>query len=313
MTHHGGCRRMTVGIVFDVSRPGGSLGTVANRRAHPTNQSAPPAPLGSLSDLRRQYVERAEPLPLPMERALRTDGRRGAIQILEAVERRRRRNRVEGQRLRHLLRYENALWADGVEHVAGVDEAGMSPLAGPVVAGAVILEHGWREEGVDDSKKLKVEVRERLAEVIKRHAIAWAVGLVDPREIERINIYHAGLLAMQRAVENLATRPDHLLIDARRLKNLTIPQQGIVKGDAVSLTIAAASIIAKTTRDRIMVNYDREFPGYGFARHKGYPVREHYAALAQLGACPIHRRCFEPVRAVLNESAQTELFADATT
>jgi ribonuclease HII len=253
----------------------------------------------SLLEIRRLYVERERALPAEIEALLRADPRKGAQAILAAVERRRREHRAEGQRLRHLLRYEQALWSAGITLVAGVDEAGMSPLAGPVAAGAVIFAPGSRIPGVDDSKKLDAKTRERLAIAIKVQALAWGVGFATHEEIDRINIYWAGLLAMRRAIEALAKVPEHLLIDARRLKDVAIAQQSIVKGDAKSLSIAAASILAKTARDAHMVELDAEHPGYGFARHKGYPVREHVDALERLGACPVHRRSFDPVRRVL--------------
>jgi ribonuclease HII len=253
----------------------------------------------TLAELKRRHVDEGRPLPAALEAALRSDPRRGARVILDAIERRRRANRAEGQRLRRLLQYEQALWADGVVHVAGVDEAGMSPLAGPVVAGAVILPQGFRARGIDDSKKLDAATRERLAEVIRREAVAWGIGRAEPDEIDRINIYRAGLLAMRRAVEALSPAPEALLIDARSLRELPLPQQAIVKGDQKSMSIAAASILAKTTRDAHMCELDARYPGYGFARHKGYPVREHYEALRRLGVLPVHRRSFAPVRQAL--------------
>jgi ribonuclease HII len=249
-----------------------------------------------LAEIRARYVERRRPLPAQLEAALRADPRPGARAILAAVERRRHENRCEGQRLRVMLRYECALWDAGVTLVAGVDEAGMSPLAGPVAAAAVILPPGARIPEVDDSKKLDAATRERLAPEIKALALAWEVAFVEPEEIDRINIYWAGVLAMQRAVLALSPGPEHLLIDARRLKELALPQQRIVKGDEKSLSIAAASILAKTARDARMVALDQRYPGYGFAVHKGYPVRAHLRALARLGPCDAHRRSFAPVR-----------------
>lgn len=266
----------------------------------------------ALADIRRRYVEGGRPLPQKLETALREDPRREAKAILAAVEKRRRANRAEGQRLRRLLKFEQELWATGVTRIAGVDEAGMSPLAGPVVAGAVILPVGWRHAGIDDSKKLDAAERDRLAVAIKASAVAWSVGIVPHDEIDRINIYRAGLLAMKRAVESLAPEPEHLFIDARRLDDVAIPQKSIVHGDALSFSIAAASILAKTTRDAMMVELDGRYPGYGFARHKGYPVRAHYAALDRLGACEIHRRSFGPVRRALGlDPVQMEMFAAA--
>ena len=253
----------------------------------------------TLAQIRRRYVVDGRPLDAAMEAALKADPRNGAKAILEAVARRRFENRSEGQRLRTLLRYETQLWNTGVQHVAGVDEAGMSPLAGPVAAAAVILAPGARISGVDDSKKLDAAERERLAVEIKATALAWSVGFAEVEEIDTINIYWAGLLAMRRAVEGLSQKPGHVLFDGRRLKDLAIPQQAIVRGDCKSLTIAAASILAKTARDAVMHGLDAKFPGYGLAKHKGYPVSEHLSTLKKLGASPIHRRSFAPVRLVL--------------
>jgi ribonuclease HII len=262
-----------------------------------------------VAELRERFVERGRPLPAGCEEALRDDPRAGARAVYEAVLRRRRENRAEGQRLRHLLRYETELWERGVLHVAGVDEAGMAPLAGPVVAAAVILPRDFRPRGIDDSKVVDAAERERLAVEIKAAAVCWSVGVATVEEIDAINIYRAGLLAMTRAVEGLATRPEHVLIDARRLPQVDLPQQGIIHGDALSLTIAAASILAKTTRDATMTAHDAVWPGFGFARHKGYPTAEHFAAIAARGVCPLHRRSFAPVRQALGlEPVQAELF-----
>jgi ribonuclease HII len=211
-----------------------------------------------------------------------------------------------------MLRYEQALWNDGVSAIAGVDEVGMSPLAGPVIAAAVILPVGYRIREVDDSKKLDRETRERLSETLRADAVCWAIGRAEPEEIDRINIYHAGLLAMRRAVEGLSRPAEHLLIDARKLKELTVPQTRIVHGDAESFSIAAASIVAKVHRDALMVELDRKYPGYGFAKHKGYPVKQHYRALDELGATPVHRRSFRPVQEALGlVPKQQELFPPA--
>lgn len=252
-----------------------------------------------LSELRRRFVVEGRRLDGATEAALRADPRPGAALILEAVARRRAENRSEGQRLRKLLQYESPLWRAGVLHVAGVDEAGMSPLAGPVAAAAVVFAPGFRLVGIDDSKKLDARKRERLAADIKQHSVAWSVAYAEVDEIDTLNIYWAGLLAMRRALSALSVAPEHVLIDARRLPELTVPQQRIIKGDAKSLTIAAASILAKTARDARMRQLDAQYPGYSFAKHKGYPVREHVAALQQLGATPVHRRSFAPVREAL--------------
>jgi ribonuclease HII len=253
----------------------------------------------TLAELRYNYLTLGRPLSAEAERWLKADGRPGALAILTAINKRRFANRSEGQRLRKLLRYETLLWEAGQLVIAGVDEAGMSPLAGPVAAAAVVLKPGTRIAGIDDSKKLDAASRNELAAEIKRKAACWSVAFAEVEEIDTINIYWAGLLAMRRAVAALSTSPQHLLIDARRLKDVDLPQQAIIKGDGKSASIAAASIIAKVTRDTLMKSLDRRHPGYGFANHKGYPVREHYAALKKLGACPAHRRSFGPVREAL--------------
>ncbi len=258
----------------------------------------------TLSEIRARYVDRGRSLPTEIELALRRDQRAGARSLLESVERRRRERRAEGQRLRHMLEFERQLWQREVTLIAGVDEAGMSPLAGPVAAAAVVLEPGWRSPGINDSKQVNPELRAELASVIQREARAWAVAFVEPDEIDRLNIYWAGIAAMRRAVETLTLTPQHLLIDARTLREVPIEQTRIVKGDERSLSIAAASILAKTARDARMVEYDRQFPGYGFAQHKGYPVRAHVAALRKRGPCPIHRTSFAPVRAALERRAR---------
>jgi ribonuclease HII len=252
-----------------------------------------------LADIRRRFVLEACPLDAETEAALRADPRPGAKAILAAVARRRSESRAEGQRLRHLLRFERALWTAGIVHIAGVDEAGMSPLAGPVAAAAVVFAPGSRIPGVNDSKKLDAATRDGLAAEIKERAIAWSVAFAEVAEIDTVNIYQAGLLAMRRAIDGLSVAPQHVLIDARRLKELPMPQQPIVKGDCKSLTIAAASILAKTARDALMCELDTAYPGYGFSKHKGYPVREHLAAIKRLGVSPIHRRSFAPIRLAL--------------
>jgi ribonuclease HII len=244
----------------------------------------------------RARLESGASLPRQVEAALRADPRPSARALVRVLDERRRANRAEGQRLRHMLRFERELWERRLTLVAGVDEAGMSPLAGPVSAAAVILKVGWRAPHVNDSKQLAPRERELLAGLIRREAHAYAVAFVEPEEIDRLNIYWAGLLAMQKAVEALGVAPEHLLIDARRLRQLEVAQTRIVHGDALSLSIAAASILAKTARDARMVEYDGQYPAYGFAQHKGYPVRQHLLALQEHGPCAIHRRSFAPVR-----------------
>jgi len=266
----------------------------------------------SIPELNEMFVERRRPVPKGLLEALEIDHRQGAQQLAKRIRQRYRSNRSEGQRLHSLLRFEIELWADGFGMVAGVDEAGMAPLAGPVVAGAVILPQNYKLRGLNDSKKiLDPERRDELAIQIKQDAICWAVGFAEVEEIDKINIYHAGLLAMQRAVQGLHSNPDFILVDARKIPNCTTPQRGIIRGDSLSASIAAASIIAKTTRDAHMLELDTLYNGYGLASHKGYPTPEHCRALKELGALPIHRRSFARVRQALGlDPIQNELFAD---
>jgi ribonuclease HII len=191
--------------------------------------------------------------------------------------------------------HERACKRRGFTHIAGVDEAGRGPLAGPVVAAAVILDRARPVRGIDDSKKLPADLRELLFGRITRSARAWAVAAAGPEEIDRLNILRASLLAMRRAVLALAEPPDCLLVDGRDAIDLPVWQKPIIRGDALSLSIGAASILAKVTRDRIMVEMHRRWPAYNFARHKGYPTPEHLEALRRFGPCPIHRRSFRGV------------------
>ena len=248
--------------------------------------------LYSLDVLRQRYVVEKRPLEANIEQVLRADSRAGARAILASIDKRRFENRSEGQRLRKMLRFETPLWESGHQAVAGVDEAGLSPLAGPVAAAAVILKPGTRIVGIDDSKKLDAAAREELAREIKDKAQSWCVAFVEVEEIDAINIYHAGLLAMRRAVEGLPCPPQHVLVDARTVPGIAMPQNAFNKGDGLNFTIAAASIIAKTSRDAMMEALDREYPGYGLAAHKGYPTAEHRDAVVRLGPSAIHRMSF---------------------
>ena len=196
------------------------------------------------------------------------------------------------EHLEEMLVYERKLWTEGNMYVAGVDEVGRGPLAGPVVTAAVILPHDFRLLGVDDSKKLSPKKRDELFDQIKEAAVCWAVGRREPQRIDEINILEATKEAMLDAIDGLAVKPDHVLIDAVKLRSLQIPQTAIIKGDAKSVSIAAASIIAKVTRDREMVEMARLYPGYSFESNKGYGTAAHYKGLAQLGPCPIHRKMF---------------------
>jgi ribonuclease HII len=264
----------------------------------------------SIPELRERFVDRARPVPRGLVEALEHDSRQGAHHLAKLIRERWRKNRAEGQRLHNLLRFEIDLWEQGFRRVAGVDEAGMAPLAGPVVAGAVILPKNYKLKKLNDSKQiLDGEIRDELAQQIKADALVWSVGIAEVEEIDTINIYHAGLLAMRRAVEGLTQQPDFILVDARRIPHCSTPQRGIIKGDALSASIAAASIIAKTTRDAIMTELDALHPGYNFATHKGYPTPEHCRRLKELGATAIHRRSFARVREALGlDPIQEDLF-----
>ena len=198
------------------------------------------------------------------------------------------------KRLRCTLRYENRAWESGATLVAGVDEVGRGSLFGPVVAGAVILDRNYRIRGLRDSKLLLPERREVLAERILKHALAWAVAAVDAARIDQINIYQASRMAMREAVLRLAPAADHLLVDAVRL-DCELPQTAIIHGDALSASIAAASILAKVERDRMMREWDPIFPAYGLASNKGYSAPKHLAALREYGPTPLHRQSFAPV------------------
>jgi ribonuclease HII len=267
----------------------------------------------SLSALRRKYVTDGAAVPSGLVSTLEADGRAGALALAKAIKARQAENRSEGQRLRHMLKFENELWAQGFTRIAGVDEAGAGPAAGPVVAGAAILPLGYKLRGLDDSKKILDEaVRDELAEAIKRDAIAWAVGWSHHDEIDTINIYQAGLIAMRRAVEGLSVTPDYLLVDARRVPGVPQPQQGIIKGDAQSLSIAAGAILAKTTRDQHMNALAKKHPEYGFEQHKGYPTPEHLAAVEKYGVLEFHRKTWAPIRRAMGlEPTQVELFETA--
>jgi ribonuclease HII len=204
------------------------------------------------------------------------------------------------------LGYEQELWAKGVSVVAGVDEAGCGPLAGPVVAAAVVFPCAWLQaglwsklRGLDDSKQLTQEQREKFYGMLtSRTDIRFGIASVDVEMIDQINIYQAARRAMQFALQQLHPPADHVLVDGRAVKTLQMPHTPLVKGDCKSYSIAAASVLAKVTRDRLMVEYDRQFPGYGFAEHKGYATPQHLEAIQRQGPCPIHRRSFSPFKPV---------------
>ena len=211
-----------------------------------------------------------------------------------------------------MLALEGQAMRRGYCRIAGIDEAGRGPLAGPVVAAAVVLPDGLLLPGVNDSKQLTEDMREKLFEVIHREALAVGVGIGDHVLVDSINILQATLSAMRDAVNALSFTPDFLLIDGISSIPMNIPQRTVKKGDSLSLSIAAASIIAKVTRDRMMVDYDAQYPGYGFASHKGYGAATHLAAIAALGPCPIHRKSFSGVKEHLPAEEKSDSAAPST-
>lgn len=211
-----------------------------------------------------------------------------------------KREEKQKLRLEEMTVFEKECYAAGIEFVAGVDEVGRGPLAGPVVAAAVVLPKDFDVLGIDDSKKVSEKKREELFPIIKEKAVAYAIGMVDHNKIDEVNILEATKIAMVGAIETLdeKLKTEHkkgieqILIDALTLDSISIPQKGIIKGDAKSVSIAAASILAKVTRDHMMIKYDEQYPGYEFASNKGYGTKAHYEGLNKQGICPIHRKTF---------------------
>ena len=202
-----------------------------------------------------------------------------------------------------LLAYEKELYEEGIEYIAGTDEAGRGPLAGPVVAAAVILPKGLIITGVNDSKQLTEKKREELFDLINEKALAVGVCFIDNNKIDEINILEASRLAMMEAIKKLKIRPEYVLSDAMPM-NIDIPVKPIIKGDALSESIAAASIIAKVSRDRFMDEMDLKYPNYGFKKHKGYPTKDHIEAIKKYGITPIHRKTFKPIKTMLIEQLE---------
>lgn len=204
------------------------------------------------------------------------------------------------------LKYEKAAYENGKTCIIGLDEAGRGPMAGPLVVGAVIFEKGYYCDEINDSKQLSEKKREALYDLIIHDALAYQIEIIDVADVDQLNVYQASKKGMLDAIKHISIKPDFALIDAMPL-GTAIDHQAIIKGDCLSISIAAASILAKVTRDRIMKEYDLQYPGYGFAKHKGYPTKEHKEALKKYGVTPIHRRSFKPVQEVLNEQLALEL------
>ncbi|WP_408645601.1 ribonuclease HII [Tepidibacter thalassicus] len=204
----------------------------------------------------------------------------------------------EEERIEKLKIYEREGYNSGYKYIGGVDEAGRGPLAGPVVAAVVVLNEDTVIKGINDSKKLSEKKREELFEIIKKEAIDYGIGIVGNEEIDKFNILNATYMAMKKALNNLKNKPDYLLVDAEIIPNVGIPQNSIIQGDAKSISIAAASILAKVTRDKIMCEYDEIYPEYRFSKHKGYGTKEHYEAIEKYGITSIHRKSF--LKSILN-------------
>lgn len=223
---------------------------------------------------------------------VKTDSRLSMQKLAEKYQKKVIKHQEEVKRIKQLYRYENMLYQKGIQYVAGVDEAGRGPLAGPVFAAAVILPPHIVIEGINDSKKLSEKKREELFDIIIEKAVSYKIVSVSEQEIDRINIKNAAYKAMVCSVEKMKVKPQHVLVDGNDIEGLAVPHTNIVKGDSLSISIAAASILAKVTRDRLIKDLDAIYPQYGFAKHKGYGTKEHIEAIRKYGICPVHRKSF---------------------
>ena len=248
----------------------------------------------------KERLAMIDELDHPFFEELILDGRAGVQAAISKRKRELQKQVDEDLRLEKMLAYEKELYTQGIQLIAGVDEVGRGPLAGPVVAAAVILPKACKIPGLNDSKKIPKSKHKEIYEAVLQNAVAIGIGIKDNQVIDQVNIYEATKLAMMEAIGQLDPQPQHLLIDAMRL-DLPISQTSIIKGDANSLSIAAASIVAKVTRDQMMEEFDREYPGYDFAQNAGYGTSNHLAGLDQLGVTPIHRRSFEPVKSMCED------------
>ena len=248
----------------------------------------------------KERLAMIDELDHPLFEELILDGRAGVKAAISKRKRELQKQVDEDLRLEKMLAYEKELYTQGIQLIAGVDEVGRGPLAGPVVAAAVILPENCKIPGLNDSKKIPKSKHKEIYEAVLQNAIAIGIGVKDNQVIDQVNIYEATKLAMMEAIDQLDPQPQHLLIDAMKL-DLPISQTSIIKGDANSLSIAAASIVAKVTRDQMMEEFDREYPGYDFAQNAGYGTSKHLAGLDKLGVTPIHRRSFEPVKSMCED------------
>ena len=248
----------------------------------------------------KERLATIDDLDHPLFEELILDGRAGVQAAISKRKRELQKQVDEDLRLEKMLAYEKELYTQGIQLIAGVDEVGRGPLAGPVVAAAVILPKACKIPGLNDSKKIPKSKHKEIYEAVLQNAVAIGIGIKDNQVIDQVNIYEATKLAMMEAIGQLEPQPQHLLIDAMRL-DLPISQTSIIKGDANSLSIAAASIVAKVTRDQMMEEFDCEYPGYDFTQNAGYGTANHLAGLDKLGVTPIHRRSFEPVKSMCED------------
>ena len=255
--------------------------------------------MATIKEIKEQLAS-IQRLDDPLLTELEQDSRSGVIQAIAKRKKEIQKRLDEDERLEGMLAYEKECYALGMELIAGVDEVGRGPLAGPVVAAAVILPKACKIPGLNDSKKIPKSKHKEIYEAVLQNAIAIGIGVKDNHVIDQVNIYEATKLAMMEAIGQLGPQPQHLLIDAMKL-DLPISQTSIIKGDANSLSIAAASIVAKVTRDQMMEEFDKEYPGYDFAQNAGYGTAKHLAGLEQLGVTPIHRLSFEPVKTMCED------------
>ena len=255
--------------------------------------------MATIKEIKEQLAS-IQRLDDPLLTELEQDSRSGVIQAIAKRKKEIQKRLDEDERLEGMLAYEKECYARGMELIAGVDEVGRGPLAGPVVAAAVILPKACKIPGLNDSKKIPKSKHKEIYEAVLQNAIAIGIGIKDNQVIDQVNIYEATKLAMMEAIGQLEPQPQHLLIDAMKL-DLPIPQTSIIKGDANSLSIAAASIVAKVTRDQMMEDLDQLYPGYDFAQNAGYGTAKHLAGLQKLGVTPIHRRSFEPVKSMCED------------
>ena len=255
--------------------------------------------MATIKEIKEQLAS-IQRLDDPLLTELEQDSRSGVFQAIAKRKKEIQKRLDEDERLEKMLAYEKELYTQGIQLIAGVDEVGRGPLAGPVVAAAVILPKACKIPGLNDSKKIPKSKHKEIYEAVLQNAIAIGIGIKDNQVIDQVNIYEATKLAMMEAIGQLEPQPQHLLIDAMRL-DLPISQTSIIKGDANSLSIAAASIVAKVTRDQMMEEFDCEYPGYDFTQNAGYGTANHLAGLHKLGVTPIHRRSFEPVKSMCED------------